>query len=174
MADHIHNGPGLMAVNLPTVPPMADEIQCDVAVIGGGPNGLIAGAYLARAGLKVTVLERRYEVGGGLATEEILFPSYFANTHATYHMMTDYMPVLRDFDLTAHALQFVKPFHQTGVIFKDGRSLNISSRIQSTADQIAKFSADDARKFEEIMPEFIKMVDDLLAPGTYYPPIPPI
>ena len=51
-----------------------DESEWDVIVIGGGPNGLIASAYLARAGLKVITIERRYEIGGGLATEEILFP----------------------------------------------------------------------------------------------------
>ena len=45
----------------------------DVIIIGGGPNGLEAGAYLAKAGAKVLVLERRYEIGGGLATDE--FPS---------------------------------------------------------------------------------------------------
>ena len=45
----------------------------DVVIIGAGPNGLMAGAYLAKAGAKVAVVERRYEVGGGLATEEILF-----------------------------------------------------------------------------------------------------
>ncbi|MDP2728373.1 MAG: FAD-dependent oxidoreductase, partial [Dehalococcoidia bacterium] len=43
----------------------------DVIVIGAGPNGLTAGAYLAKAGLKVLMLEKRLEVGGGLATEEI-------------------------------------------------------------------------------------------------------
>ncbi|NIR14955.1 MAG: NAD(P)-binding protein, partial [Desulfobacterales bacterium] len=43
----------------------------DVIVLGAGPNGLEAGAYLSKAGLKVCVLERRFESGGGLATEEV-------------------------------------------------------------------------------------------------------
>ncbi|TEU03236.1 MAG: FAD-dependent oxidoreductase, partial [Dehalococcoidia bacterium] len=57
----------------------------DVIIIGGGPNGLITGAYLARAGVKVVLVERRFEVGGGLSTEEILFPCYYSNVHAVYH-----------------------------------------------------------------------------------------
>ena len=50
------------------------ESEWDVVVIGAGPNGLITAAYLAKAGLKVCLVERRYEIGGGLATEEVLYP----------------------------------------------------------------------------------------------------
>src|ERR1039458_481542 len=81
-----------------------EHSKFDVAIVGGGPNGLIAAAYLARAGLRTIVVERRHELGGGLATEETLFPGYYTNTHAVYHMMTDYMPVLRDFDLPRHEI----------------------------------------------------------------------
>ena len=49
----------------------------DVVIIGSGPNGLCAGAYLARAGLKVLILEKRCEAGGGLATEEVTIPPDF-------------------------------------------------------------------------------------------------
>ncbi|EQD58134.1 FAD dependent oxidoreductase domain protein, partial [mine drainage metagenome] len=83
--------------------------EVDVTVIGAGPNGLIAALYLAAAGQQVALIEKRYEVGGGLATEEVLFPGYYANTHATYHYMVDYMPVLEDFDLARHGLRFFKP-----------------------------------------------------------------
>ena len=44
-----------------------EESEFDVVIIGAGPNGLIAGAYLARAGLSVAICERRFEAGGGLA-----------------------------------------------------------------------------------------------------------
>ena len=76
-----------------------EESDWDVVVIGAGPNGLIASAYLAKAGLKVATVERRYEIGGGLATEEILFPGYYSNMHSVYHMMVDYMPALQDFNM---------------------------------------------------------------------------
>jgi phytoene dehydrogenase-like protein len=74
--------------------------------------------------LKVVVCERRYEIGGGLATEEILFPGNSSNTHAIYHiMMVDYIPPLRDFDLEEHGLYWVKPFVQSAIIFGDKSSI---------------------------------------------------
>src|SRR4030042_6264537 len=85
------------------------ESHWDVIVIGGGPNGLIAAAYLVKAGLKVAVGERRYEIGGGLVTEEVLFPGYYSNAHVVYHMMEDYMPVIKDFNLNRHALVWIQP-----------------------------------------------------------------
>ena len=90
----------------PEFPP---DSEWDVIIIGGGPNGLIAAAYLAKAGVKVALVERRYEIGGGLATEEILFPGYYSNIHAIYHMMVDYMPVMQDFDLGRHGLSGSSP-----------------------------------------------------------------
>ena len=75
------------------------------AIVGGGPNGLVAAAYLARAGLRTIVVEQHHELGGGLATR--VSYGYYTNPHAVYHMMTDYMPLFRDFDLDAHGLTFV-------------------------------------------------------------------
>ena len=62
----------------------------DVIVIGGGPNGLTATAYLARAGAKVLMLERHHEGGGGLVTEE--WSGFRFNTHAKLMLMMDVMP----------------------------------------------------------------------------------
>ena len=56
--------------------------EFDVVIIGGGPNGLTAGCYLARAGLKVVITDRRNELGGGLATEELRQSGFKLNTHA--------------------------------------------------------------------------------------------
>ncbi len=146
----------------------------DVAVIGAGPNGLMAAAYLARAGLNTVVVERRQEIGGGLSTEECLFPGYYTNPHAFYHMMVDYMPVLRDFDLTGHGLYFVKPNAQCGALFSDGSSLLLCNQIEDTKDSIAKFSQADALGFGRIMRTWRKLVAEVVAPGTYVPALSPL
>jgi ribulose 1,5-bisphosphate synthetase/thiazole synthase len=61
-----------------------EEYETDCVVIGGGPNGLITSAYLARAGLKVAVCERRYEIGGDLPQKRFCF-------RETYQILTPYI-----------------------------------------------------------------------------------
>jgi phytoene dehydrogenase-like protein len=141
----------------------------DVVVIGGGPNGLMTAAYLAKAGAKVCVIERRYEVGGGLATEEILFPGYYSNMHAIYHMMVDYMPALKDFNLDRHALTWIKPNLQMSMVFSDGASLLLTRMVEDTVDSIHKFSHKDAVAFGKHIRIWQKMMDDIVGPATYLP-----
>jgi len=150
------------------------ESEWDVVVIGAGPNGLMTAAYLARAGLKVALVERRYEIGGGLATEEILFPGYYSNIHAVYHMMVDFMPVLRDFDLREHGVVWIKPNQQTSMVFEDGTSLQLTRMLEDTVDSIHKFSTRDAVAFGELMRTWRKLSREVIAPATYIPPMAPL
>jgi len=148
--------------------------EFDVVIIGAGPNGLMAGAYLARAGLRVAVCERRFEAGGGLATEENLYPCYATNPHVLYHMMVDYMPVLRDFNLDGPALTWIKPNAQTAMVFEDGSSVVLSRMVNDTKDSISKYSHKDATTFGKVIRKWRQIVDEIIAPATYIPPMAPI
>jgi len=150
------------------------ESDWDVVIIGAGPNGLMAGAYLAKAGLRVALVERRYEIGGGLVTEEILFPCYSSNAHVIYHMMVDYMPVLRDFNLDRHALVWLKPNAQTAMVFENGESLLLAHMIEDTKDSIRKHSIKDSIAFGKVMRTWERVVSEIVAPATYVPPAPPL
>ena len=149
------------------------EHETDAVVIGAGPNGLIAAMYLAAAGLDVVVLERRYEIGGGLATEEVLFPGHYVNTHASYHFMTDYMPALQDFDLGGRGLRFHKPSIQLrGRI--NGDDVLLCRALEDSRDSMARSSLRDAETFGAMATRFRKVVDGVLGPATYLPPGAPL
>ena len=77
----------------------------DVVILGGGHNGLVCAFYLARAGLKVTVLERRHVVGGAAVTEEI-FPGY-KFTEFSYVVSLLRPEIIRDLELPKHGLKIL-------------------------------------------------------------------
>src|SRR5476651_733793 len=85
---------------------MSSAKQYDAAIIGGGHNGLVCACYLARAGLKVRVLERRGVVGGAAVTEE--FHPGFRNSVAAYTVSLLNPKVIRDLRLAEHGLRIVE------------------------------------------------------------------
>jgi len=145
----------------------------DVIIIGAGPNGLTAASYLSKAGQKVLLLEKRIEVGGGLATEEITLPDYFHNTHAVYHLMADFAPPLKDFEVESrYGIQFIRPELQFALPLSDGNSLCIYTDLEKTCQSIARFSQRDADSYREAHQRFKTITDDFMGPATYCAPLP--
>jgi len=142
----------------------------DVIIIGSGPNGLAIGAYLSRAGQRVLLLERRFEAGGGLATEQVTLPDYYHNTHAIYKMMVDYAPVYRDFALEEkYGVEHIQPELQVAMPLADGRCLCIHREVERSCQSIAEFSAKDAESYRAISRRFDEMMKHILGPQTYVP-----
>ncbi|RJO79969.1 NAD(P)/FAD-dependent oxidoreductase [Nocardia panacis] len=81
----------------------------DVAVVGSGPNGLVAAVILARAGLSVEVFEAQDVAGGGSRTTELTLPGYRHDICAGAHPMALASPVFRAFDLAAHGVELLAP-----------------------------------------------------------------
>jgi len=142
----------------------------DVIVIGSGPNGLATAAYLSRAGQRVLVLEKRFEAGGGLATEQVTLPDFYHNTHAIYKMMVDYAPVYHDFAMQEnYGVKHIKPDLQVAMPLADGRALCIHQDVEKTCKSISQFSRKDAESYRSMQQRFDEMMKHILAPQTYVP-----
>jgi phytoene dehydrogenase-like protein len=118
------------------------DARCDALIIGGGHNGLVCAAYLAAAGLKVTVLERRAVVGGAAVTEE--FHPGFRNSVAAYTVSLLNPKIIRDLDLPGYGLRIVERRCANFLPTADGRYLLTGAG--RTEAEVARFSTRDAAR----------------------------
>ena len=129
----------------------------DVVVVGAGHNGLTCAAYLALAGLKVKVVERRDVVGGAAVTEE--FHPGFRNSVAAYTVSLLAPKVIQDLRLHEHGVRIVERRAQNFLPTLDGRYL-LTGEGRTKAG-IAKFSARDAERWEAFSAELDAVADVL-------------
>ncbi|KAE8902528.1 Pyridine nucleotide-disulfide oxidoreductase domain-containing protein 2 [Phytophthora fragariae] len=137
----------------------------DAIVVGGGHNGLVAAAYLAKAGKSVCVLEKRHIVGGAAVTEEI-FPG-FKFSRASYVFSLFRPQIIKDLDLHRHGLEVFVRDPSSFTPTRDGRSLILGSDMQKSQASIAQFSTADAEAYpvynkmlEEMVDFFLPMLDE--------------
>ncbi|MEN1929641.1 NAD(P)/FAD-dependent oxidoreductase [Luteimonas sp. MJ250] len=127
----------------------------DVLIIGGGHNGLVCAAYLAGAGLKVRVLERRGIVGGAAVTEE--FHPGFRNSVASYTVSLLNPRVIADLRLAEHGLRVVERPFSNFLPLPDGRAFRLGG--EHGAAEVAKWSARDAER----LPQYFAMLERVVA-----------
>src|SRR5947207_15125169 len=116
----------------------------DIVIVGGGHNGLVAAFYLAKAGFKPLVLERRNQVGGAAITEEF-HPGFRSSVLA--HSAGPLRPeVMRDMQLEKHGLRLITPAVDVTALSPDGQALVLYRDVAKAAQEIAKMSQSDAAK----------------------------
>ncbi len=120
----------------------------NVVIIGSGPNGLVTAFYLAKAGLKPLVLERRTLVGGAAITEEI-HPGFKCSALA--HTDGPLSPqICEEMRLARHGLKWIRPDPMLFAPAPDGRALLIHRVPGKTSEELARFSRRDAQSFVEL------------------------
>jgi phytoene dehydrogenase-like protein len=138
--------------------------QRDIVIIGGGHNGLVAAFYLAKAGFKPLVIERREQVGGAAITDEF-HPGFRCSTLA--HTAGPIRPeIVRDLQLEKHGLRFITPLVGVTALSPDGRALSLYQDASQSAQEITPFSQKDAAKypaFQESLAKMGKVIAEALA-----------
>jgi phytoene dehydrogenase-like protein len=127
----------------------------DVVIIGGGHNGLVTAFYLAKAGYKPLVLERRPQPGGAAITEEF-HPGFRCSTlaHSAGPLRRD---VVRDMQLQKHGLTMIPSEVGVTSLSPDGRALIFYSDLEKCAQEIGKFSLKDAAKYPQFQVSLRRM-----------------
>ncbi|MGA9798358.1 MAG: NAD(P)/FAD-dependent oxidoreductase [Terriglobales bacterium] len=127
----------------------------DVVIIGGGHNGLVTAFYLAKAGYKPLVLERRAQPGGAAITEEF-YPGFRCSTLA--HSAGPIRPdIVRDMQLEKHGLNMISTEVAVTALSPDGRALTLYKDPAQAAQEIEKFSQKDATKYPQFQASLAKM-----------------
>ena len=129
--------------------------QCDIVIIGGGHNGLVTAFYLAKAGYRPLVLERRPQVGGAAITDEF-HPGFRCSTLA--HTAGPIRPdIVRDLKLEKHGLRLITPEVSVTAFTPDGRALSLYQDARKSAQGVAAFSQKDAARYPEFQESLAKM-----------------
>src|SRR3984893_11472397 len=127
----------------------------DIVIIGAGHNGLVTACYLAKAGLKPLVLERREVAGGACVTEEI-YPGFRCSTLANSTGPLS-QNIVKDLNLETHGLEFITPSVRVFAPHIDGQSICLYEDAKRTADELSAVSSKDAQRYPDFVSTFARI-----------------
>jgi phytoene dehydrogenase-like protein len=147
------------------------ERNYDGIIIGAGHHGLVLGAYLAKAGLDILVVERRLDYGGGLCTKEVTEPGFYHNLHSINHFHISETPWFKDLSL-GERVTYITPRYEFGQAHSDGTALVLGRDLEETVANIARFSKKDAATFREWNRKGERITANIFLPERYSEPLP--
>ena len=141
----------------------------EAIVVGAGPNGLACGAVLARAGMRVTVIEARETIGGGTRTSELTVPGVLHDHCSAVHPMGAASPLFAQLDLAAHGLQWCWPQVDLAHPLDDGSAGVMVRSIEETAAGLGDDGDAWKRLFGRPSAGFAQLNEDLVGPVLHVP-----
>jgi phytoene desaturase len=120
--------------------------DCDILIIGAGHNALVCAGYLAKAGHKVMLLERRHKVGGAVVTEEHI-PGYKFDLGGSAHILIHHTTIVQDLELEKYGLHYIDIDPLFFAPFPDGTSITMYKDIDKTVESIAAVDPEDAENY---------------------------
>ena len=140
----------------------------DAIVIGAGHNGLTCACYLAKAGLKVLVLEQYHTVGGMTVTEEETLPGFWSDIHASGYQLANLSPVPRELGLLDR-YELVEPEIAFSHAFPRGDIISVHRDVEKTVSDISRYSLKDAETWRVLMNRFLAE-KNLITASMFSPP----
>jgi beta-carotene ketolase (CrtO type) len=126
----------------------------DAIVIGAGQDGLACACYLARAGLRVLVLEAYEQIGGMTLTQEVTLPGFWSDIHASGYQLANLSPVPLELNLAKHGLDLVIADTVYAHAFPDGRAIVVTRDLDASVASLARFSQKDAATFRTLLQRY--------------------
>ncbi len=140
----------------------------DVLFIGAGHNALVCAGYLARAGYRVGMLERRSTVGGAVVTEET-FPGFRFDLGGSAHILIHHTPIVRDLSLENFGLSYIDIDPLFFAPFPDGDQIFVWKDLYRTCESIAAVSTEDAQRYLKFIKDWTPFAEAMVASFLHAP-----
>lgn len=135
----------------------------DAIIVGAGHNGLVCANYLAKAGLKTLVIERRDKIGGAVITEDDIFPGYAIDTCSSFHIVIKALNIIEELQLEAYGLDYLQLDPFAFAPFPDGTSITFWRDVDKTCESIARLSSHDAEQYRKMITLWSKFNEPVYA-----------
>lgn len=136
--------------------------DCDVVIVGAGHNALVCGGYLAAAGYKVILVERRHTVGGAVVTEEII-PGFKFDLGGSAHILIHHTPIIQDLQLARYGLEYIDLDPLFFAPFPDGSHITIWKDLDRTCQSIAAINPADAEAYRAFIKRWEPLAKGMVA-----------